>query len=100
MTSERNNAIDIARTIAMVSIILGHLGVPSFAKIVFTYHVTMFYLIAGYFAKPSNNFQKFLYHKLRTLIIPYYISCAAVFPFMLLRSITRYAAGSPKDIIP
>lgn len=37
MAGKRNNAVDIARGIAMFSIVLGHLGVFSINRVVFTY---------------------------------------------------------------
>ena len=45
----RNKTLDIAKGIAMISIILGHLSVWRINCVVFTYHIPIFYLITGYF---------------------------------------------------
>ena len=94
MQSNRNITVDIARTIAMLGIVIGHLGVGPLVRYVFPFNVTMFYLVSGYFTRPGNDFRKFLNHKIRTLIAPYFISCVSILPFWLLRSTTQYAKGS------
>lgn len=76
MAGKRNHAIDIARGIAMYSIVLGHLGQPSINRIVFTYHLPIFYLISGYFFKDQGeSYGKFIKYKGRRLLIPYYFTC-------------------------
>ena len=47
--STRLQYIDIAKGIAMICIILGHLGNASINRIVFTFHVPIFFFITGYF---------------------------------------------------
>lgn len=55
----RNKTLDIAKGIAMISIILGHLSVWRINCVVFTYHIPIFYLITGYFLlvqkKPASG---------------------------------------------
>ena len=55
----RNKMLDIAKGIAMISIILGHLSVWRINCVVFTYHIPIFYLITGYFLflqkKPASG---------------------------------------------
>ena len=55
MVGKRNNAVDIARGIAMFSIVLGHLGVSSINRVVFTYHLPIFYLISGFFFHDTSG---------------------------------------------
>ncbi len=69
--------LDIARGICMISIVLGHLGNSSINRIVFTYHIPIFYLIAGYFSK-KESIPDYLKHKAKTVLVPYYISAALV----------------------
>ena len=40
---------DIAKGMGILSIILGHMGVEGVDRIVFTFHVPLFFLISGYF---------------------------------------------------
>jgi len=71
--TKRLQYVDIARGIAMICIILGHLGNPAINRVVFTFHVPIFFFITGYFTstKRSKN-------KIRTLLVPYAISCLAI----------------------
>lgn len=76
MAGKRNNAVDIARGIAMFSIVLGHLGVFSINRVVFTYHLPIFYLISGFFFhETSESYRDFMKYKGRRMLLPYYFTC-------------------------
>ena len=75
---QRNITVDIVRAVAMISIIIGHLGIRSINRVVFTYHVTLFYLIAGFFINEKQPFNSFTFNKIKTLIIPYCLSCTSI----------------------
>lgn len=47
--------LDVARGIAMIAIVLGHLGQSNINKIVFTFHLSIFYFITGYFLNKKNG---------------------------------------------
>ena len=51
---KRNMTIDIARGLAIISIILGHLSTYFIDKVVYTYNVPIFIIISGYFAKKQD----------------------------------------------
>lgn len=71
---EKHNRIswlDIARGIAMLSIVAGHLGVFGINRIVFTYHLPIFFLISGYFINRKQPYKEFVKGKIWSLIIPY-----------------------------
>lgn len=53
-------SIDIARGIAILCIILGHLGIRQINRIVFTFHVPIFFFITGYFIHPGISGKLFL----------------------------------------
>ena len=69
--SKRIGLVDVARGIAMICIVLGHLGIWEINRVVFTFHVPIFYLITGYFFKPEDSWGSFLKKKTRTLLLPY-----------------------------
>ena len=75
--SNRLRFIDIARGIGMLAIIVGHFGVPAIVRVVFTFHIPVFYLITGYFME-KEPVSLFLRKKVKTLLIPYFITCAVV----------------------
>lgn len=70
--------IDIAKGIAIICIILGHLGNRSINHFVFTFHIPVFFLITGYFISDKRSVLQFIYNKARTLIVPYLIVCMII----------------------
>lgn len=79
-TKNRAKDVDIAKGIAIICIILGHLENWSINRIVFTFHVPIFFFITGYFLNTKRNTMEFIKIKFRTLIMPYMITCI----FMIL----------------
>ena len=75
--SERLRSVDIARGIGILSIIVGHFGIPAIVRVVFTYHIPVFFLITGYFMK-EEPIPLFLRKKAKTLLFPYLLTCLAV----------------------
>ena len=95
MTEEvktRYNFIDIAKGICMISILLGHLGLDSINRVVFTYHIPVFYLIAGYFLKEDEPLSSFIKKKFRSLIIPYIIASVLIIISAVIMNLI-YAQG-------
>lgn len=76
--STRLQYIDIAKGIAMICIILGHLGNASINRIVFTFHVPIFFFITGYFTNKKRDLNGFIKNKARTLLVPYIISSIVI----------------------
>ena len=62
----------------MICIILGHLGNPAINRVVFTFHVPIFFFITGYFTSNKRSLPEFAKNKIRTLIVPYVIACLAI----------------------
>ena len=81
----RNKTLDIAKGMAMISIILGHLSVWRINCVVFTYHIPIFYLITGYFlfGAEKTSFRRFAGKKARTLLVPYYVACLLIIMFSI-----------------
>lgn len=82
MSMQKENArmqfIDIAKGIAIICIILGHIGNPTINRIVFTFHVPIFFLITGYFINTKREMLDFIKIKFRTLIVPYIVTCIVI----------------------
>ncbi len=78
MASSRKQYIDIARGLAIICIILGHLGNGTINRVVFTFHVPIFYLITGYFIEKKKPINIFIREKFKSLIIPYAITCFVI----------------------
>lgn len=71
MEKNRIQHIDIARGIAIICIVLGHLGNAHINRVVFTFHVPVFFFITGYFTNTNLCIKDFIKNKARTLLIPY-----------------------------
>ena len=82
--------IDVAKGIAIICIILGHLGNSEINRVVFTFHVPIFYFITGYFVSRKRSLKEFIANSARTLLAPYYITC---FVMTILGTIKGFRAG-------
>ncbi len=71
MEKTRIQHIDITRGIAIICIILGHLGNAHINSVVFTFHVPVFFFITGYFTNTNLCIKDFIKNKTRTLLVPY-----------------------------
>ncbi len=80
MGSEKKRVgyIDVARGIAIICIVLGHLDVNNINRVVYTFHLPIFFLITGYFISDKDSIQEFIRKKVRTLIVPYLITCCVM----------------------
>lgn len=81
---KRLKYIDVAKGIAILCIILGHFGVHEVNRIVFTFHVPIFYIITGYFLSKKYDIKDFVKDKVRTLLVPYAITCVAMVIFSMI----------------
>ena len=75
---KRVKFIDVAKGISILCIILGHLNEPGINRVVFTFHVPIFYFITGYFLNGSTPLRPFLRRKAQTLLVPYAAACVLI----------------------
>ncbi len=87
---KRVGFIDVARGIAIISIVLGHLDVSGINRVVYTFHLPIFFLITGYFISEKGRISDFIKKKARTLLVPYLITCAVM---ILLAMGIGFSAG-------
>lgn len=93
-TSDRLRYIDIAKGLAMICIILGHLKNPGINRVVFTFHVPIFYFITGFFVSDRRSTADFIKNKARTLLVPYFVTCGVM---VLIGVIRGYMNGNVQD---
>lgn len=96
---KRVGYIDIARGIAMICIILGHLGNANINRVVFTFHVPIFFLVTGYFTNDNQTMVEFVKRKFRTLIIPYMLTCGMIIALAAIFSFPSEGLGGVKTAI-
>jgi len=76
---KRISFIDIARAIAIILIVFGHTIVHSsncgiIFKLIYSFHVALFFIISGYVYKnKNNNYFDFIKNKFIRIMIPYFI---------------------------
>jgi len=68
---------DVAKGICIISVILGHLGANFRNQFVYTYHLPVFFLLAGYFMKKKSD-EECVREKTKRLLIPYIFTCIVI----------------------
>ena len=77
ISKPRQEWADVAKGLSMLAVIAGHLGSSTINRLVYLWHLPVFFLISGYFLKIRPNTQ-FIKNKVQSLLIPYYLTCAAI----------------------
>ncbi len=65
-------------------------------RVVFTFHLPIFWLITGYFTKEGESLPLVIKKRFRTLLVPYYITCLVI---MMASCIFRIVNGQPELIV-
>ncbi len=68
---ERFLWIDAARGLVMLCVIASHLGNDTVDRLVFPFHVPIFFLISGYLLSRKGSYASFARRKVRQLLVPY-----------------------------
>ena len=85
--------IDIAKGIAIISILMQHIpfkdvkGSALFVPYVGQYHVPIFFLVAGFFLSTKMPLRRFVREKALRLLVPYLITCVVIGVFVLWRKL-------------
>lgn len=78
---------NIVSGITILCIIVGsqwYLCPDIITRIIFTFHIPVLFIISGYFLEIKSIRQTLLY-TFRTLMIPYFITCAVIIAIMAVR---------------
>lgn len=78
----------------MIFVIIGHSGIPcGLNKFIFSFHMPLFFIIAGYFAKSNEetnlSFSRSILKDSKRLLLPYVITSIGIILFTLLRAIFK-----------
>ena len=69
----REECMDIAKGVAILAVIAGHVNTPGItARIIYSFHIPLFFIINGYFVKNYDIHKTFL-RSCKSLITPYII---------------------------
>lgn len=70
---KRDYAVDIAKAIGILLMILGHCqGIPWLLRnFIFSFHMPLFFIFSGYFFKKPENMKEMVNKNVRHLVLPY-----------------------------
>ncbi len=80
MASEKRRIlwIDVAKGICMLAIIAGHFGIPEVTRVVFAFHIPVFFMLSGYTMSVEKSDKEFLQKRFTRLMKPYFITCVLI----------------------
>lgn len=81
--------IDVAKGIGIICVMLGHLGSEMIDKVVFTFHMPLFFLLSGYFLNEKEPIREFIKKKAKRLLIPYYVTGGSICILLILADVVR-----------
>lgn len=93
---KRIGYIDLVRGIAMVCIIAGHMGNSTIIRIVFTFHVPVFFIISGLFFKGELRNVK---SDAKKLLKPYVFTVICVIAFDCIKAILQHNTSEMISIV-
>lgn len=82
---KRDLSIDIAKGIAIYSVVLAHIDTGLKGQIIYLFHMPFFFIASGYFHRVDRDEIGFLRKKCTSLLVPYF-----VYLFVLSPSIFRF----------
>ena len=93
----RFEAMDCAKGLAMVSVIVGHSpSIPDLLRrFCFTFHMPFFFFASGFFSKEEGLSRQYVRKQFKSLVVPY---CAT--SIILVALMTLKAAFGPAPLIP
>lgn len=75
----RDTTFDVMKGIGIIAMIIGHCPIPWIIKdFIFAWHMPMFFLISGYFFRPSP-IKQYIKKNFRSLVIPYLLTATLLF---------------------
>ena len=86
-TKNRLQYFDIAKGIALIAVVLGHIGIRSINSVVYTFHLPVFFIVTGYFINKKRSILDFIKNKARYLLLPYALICIIYFFFAKISGI-------------
>jgi len=90
----REDWCDVAKAYGIILVYFGHIlekfytqtgdqGIFLQYKLVYSFHMPFFFLLAGYFYKHQSNFFRFFKGKIKTRLVPVLFFCFLMLPFCL-----------------
>ena len=90
----RDDVFDALKGIAIILVIMGHCGMGPLHAFIFSFHVPVFFFVAGFFLK-SRPLQEELFLSFKRLVVPY-LFC--IFCIFVISAIRAYLDGGWADV--
>lgn len=94
--NKRDITFDMMKGIGILLMLIGHIWyvyIPCIHKIIYSFHMPLFLIVAGYFSKPyssDNNNKSVLYGYFRRLLPPFVFTVAFTVLFLSLMGIAKH----------
>lgn len=83
----RLDYMDLAKGIGIICVILGHMGNSVIERIVFSFHMPLFFFISGYFLSRQNTSKEILRKRIKQLIPPYLFTCGVIIMLSIIKNL-------------
>ena len=87
MNLDRNQTVDIMKGVGILAVIAGH-SLPSDClgnQVIHSFHMPLFFIVAGYFYKPNAHYCNKLDNDFRRLLVPYLVIAAGFSLYLLAK---------------
>jgi fucose 4-O-acetylase-like acetyltransferase len=79
VTDQRNQTVDIAKGLGIILVVFGHnwmvsQGDREIFRVVFSFHMPLFFFLSGIFLRQSSGFKEFLTSRMQSLLKPYFVT--------------------------
>ena len=65
--------IDVFKGIGIIAVVVGHIWDGLISRMIYVFHMPLFFFISGYLSKPVMDYRAFFTKKVKSLIIPYIV---------------------------
>ncbi len=88
MDKKRLDWIDFAKGVGIICMVIGHVFLEKEfgVRVIYLFHMPLFFFIGGYLLKPSVDYKGFLKHKAQHLLVPYFAFCILLTAIQYMRT--------------
>ena len=95
--SQRNQIVDLMKGLAILLMLVGHTGISTdgfLYKFIYSFHMPLFFIIAGYYAKSieetKRSYSQTLWKDVKRLLVPYLLTAIAIILFKAIQTIIKH----------
>ena len=86
---QRIRYIDLVKGIGIIAVIIGHMNLWKLNKIIYSFHMPLFFLLAGAFIPQKYSNKQYAIKKAKQLLVPYVFTCVVLVLLAYLRSLLK-----------